>query len=112
MILPPPGTVLGQLDAIPDPGGRVATWDDLPILLARKGDEIRAYLNVCPHAGRPLNLPDGRVIAHAGTHLICPAHGAVFDILTGQGDGPLVGTSGLKPIPVHVEDGAIKAGEI
>jgi len=109
MTLPPPGTELGRVDAIPDPGGRVADWRELPVILARTGNEVRAYVNVCPHAGRPLNLPDGRVIAHAGTHLICPAHGAIFDILTGKGDGALVGGDALKPVPVRVENGVVFA---
>lgn len=109
MSLPPPGEVLGRVEAIPDPGGRVADWPGLPIILARKGDEVRAYINVCPHAGRALNLPDGRVIAHAGCYLICPAHGAIFDILTGKGDGALAGGDALKPVRVRVEDGKVIA---
>ena len=56
MTMPPSGTLLGRVADIPDPGGRVASWPDLPIILARKGEEVRAYLNVCPHAGRPMTF--------------------------------------------------------
>tara|TARA_R110002096_G_scaffold168117_12_gene338628 strand:- start:745 stop:1077 length:333 start_codon:yes stop_codon:yes gene_type:complete len=109
MTMPPSGTLLGRVADIPDPGGRVASWPDLPIILARKGEEVRAYLNVCPHAGRPMNLPDGRVIAHAECYLICPAHGAIFDILSGQGDGALVSGDALEPVAIRVENGDVLA---
>ena len=59
---PAPGTVLKRLDEIPDPGGAPADYDALPIIVLRSGDTVRAYVNVCPHAGRPLSLPSGKTL--------------------------------------------------
>lgn len=109
MILPPPGTLLGEVEAIPDPGGIVASWAEAPIILARKGEVVRAYLNICPHAGRPLNLPNGKVFAHGGNTLICPAHGAVFDIASGACAGGPAGASSLTPVAVDVRGGNVYA---
>jgi len=60
--LPAPGTVLKALGAIPDPGGAPADYDAVPILIVRAGGTVRAYVNVCPHQGRPLPA----VRAHVG----------------------------------------------
>jgi nitrite reductase/ring-hydroxylating ferredoxin subunit len=109
MILPPPGTLLGEVEGIPDPGGIIANWAEAPIILACREGVVRAYLNICPHAGRPLNLPNGKVFAHGGDTLICPAHGAVFDILSGACAGGPAGSSGLTPVSVDVRGGKIYA---
>ena len=53
------------------------------VLLLRKGDTVRAFLNLCPHAGRPLDIAPGRFIVEDG-YLICAAHGACFTIPDGE----------------------------
>ena len=107
--LPPAGTALGALKDIPDPGGRPADWDGAPLLLVRTGETVRAYINVCPHAGRPLSLPSGKTLVSKGRYIICPFHGASFDVETGACMGGPAGKAGLKPAPVRVEDGVVLA---
>ena len=49
------------------------------IVVVRKGDELVAYEDVCPHAGWRLSageIIDGR--------LECPGHGWEFDVATGE----------------------------
>jgi nitrite reductase/ring-hydroxylating ferredoxin subunit len=109
MTLPTPGTVLKALDAIPDPGGAPADYDAVPILIVRSGDIVRAWINVCPHQGRPLCLPSGRTLVSEGRFIVCPFHGASFDLETGACAGGPAGKSALKPAPIRIENGQVIA---
>lgn len=105
--LPPKGTVLATLSEIQDPGGYPTEYEDLPIIVVRSGDIVRAYINVCPHAGRPLSLPSGKMLISKGEHIVCPFHGASFAVDSGACTGGPAGNAGLKPIPVRVADGQV-----
>ena len=105
--LPPKGTVLVALDEVKDPGGHPTEHGELPILVVRSGEIVRAYINVCPHAGRPLSLPSGKTLVSKGEHIVCPFHGASFAVDTGACTGGPAGNAGLKPIPVAVEGGQV-----
>ncbi|WP_199200525.1 Rieske (2Fe-2S) protein [Alkalicaulis satelles] len=107
--LPAPGTALKALDAIPDPGGAPADYAPAPILIVRSGETVTAFLNVCPHQGRPLCLPSGRTLVSEGRFLVCPFHGASFDIATGACAGGPAGGSRLTAVPVQVADGMVVA---
>jgi len=107
--LPAPGTVLKALGAIPDPGGAPADYDAVPILIVRAGGTVRAYVNVCPHQGRPLCLPSGRTLVSEGQFIVCPFHGASFDLETGACVGGPAGKSVLTLAPVRVENGQVIA---
>ena len=57
---------LCRLDEIPDGGATAVDASladgDESLILLRRGDQVRGYLNVCPHAGRRLDYykgPDG-----------------------------------------------------
>ena len=106
---PAPGTVLKPLDAVPDPGGAPADYEALPILIVRSGETVKAYINVCPHQGRPLCLPSGKTLISEARFIVCPFHAASFDIETGACVGGPAGGAGLKPIAVEVRDGQVVA---
>lgn len=53
--------------------------NDWPVLLARQGDALFAVINRCTHASAALD--GGRVRRGA---VICPLHGARFQLATGQ----------------------------
>lgn len=106
---PAPGTVLARLDDIPDPGGRPADYEALPILIVRAGETVRAFVNVCPHQGRPLCLPSGKTLVSEGRFIVCPFHGASFDVDGGACVGGPAGKSALKPVDIEVRDGAVVA---
>ena len=77
------------------------------LVLYRLGDEVRAWLNVCPHAGRRLDWAPGQFLKSKDGHLVCAAHGASFEL--GRGDcvaGPCRGDS-LRAVPVQVRDGEV-----
>ena len=101
-----PGTKLGEVNDIPNPGGRPANLEDPPVLLVRTDEIVRAYINICPHAGRPLSLPSGKALVNNAI-LVCPFHGASFEVENGQCVGGPAGKSALKPVPIDVRDGVV-----
>lgn len=77
------------------------------LILHRQGGQARAWLNVCPHAGRRLDWAPGQFLKSKDGHLVCAAHGASFEL--GRGDcvaGPCRGDS-LRAVPVQVRDGEV-----
>ncbi|MGH8105416.1 MAG: Rieske (2Fe-2S) protein [Arenimonas sp.] len=69
------------------------------IMLYRDDAEIRAWLNICPHAGRRLDYVPGKFLMQDGD-LVCAAHGATFRLDNGECvAGPCRGAS-LKAVPV------------
>ena len=77
------------------------------LVLYRLGDEVRAWLNVCPHAGRRLDWAPGQFLKSKDGHLVCAAHGASFEL--DRGDcvaGPCRGDA-LRAVQVQVRDGEV-----
>jgi nitrite reductase/ring-hydroxylating ferredoxin subunit len=94
----PDGGVLG-VDP-PDPEGE-------PLLLARSGNSVQAWLNVCPHAGRRMDYAPGLFLVK-DNKLTCAVLGATF-ALREAGlcvAGPCRGQS-LVAVRVQVRDGVV-----
>ena len=80
---------------------RLCTIEDIPdngtlgfgdggtdsVFAVRKLSGVHVYRNRCPHAGAPLNWMPHRFLDRSREHIICSAHGALFDI----GSGACVG---------------------
>lgn len=102
--------VLCQLDDIPDDGVLGVDPPDPtgePLLLARHGNSVQCWLNVCPHAGRRMDYTPGRFLVK-DEKLICAVHGSTF-ALREAGlcvGGPCRGQS-LVAVPVQVRDGCV-----
>ncbi len=78
------------------------------LILLRRGAQVHAYHNECPHAGRRLDWAPGKFLVKDGT-IVCAAHGAVFDVASGAClGGPC--RSGLARVPVRVEAGEVRLG--
>jgi nitrite reductase/ring-hydroxylating ferredoxin subunit len=105
--------VVCALADIPDPGARGfsppgARFPD-EYFLVRRGDALRAYRNVCPHAGNFLNWKADAFLTRDKTRIMCSAHGALFDPASGACvAGPCIGRS-LESVPVTVTDGRVMA---
>lgn len=105
-----PNEILCRLDDIPDGGVLGVDPPDPegePLLLARRGNSVQAWLNVCPHAGRRMDYAPGLFLVK-DDKLTCAVHGATF-ALAENGlcvQGPCRGES-LAPVPLRVEGGAI-----
>jgi nitrite reductase/ring-hydroxylating ferredoxin subunit len=77
------------------------------LVLTRHQGTPRAWLNVCPHAGRALNWAPDRFLTDDRGRLVCAAHGAVFQPYDGSCvAGPCLGAA-LTEVPVVERDEAI-----
>lgn len=108
---PPPGPALIALDGIADGGFAetdvVLEGDAESLILYRQGDAVRAWLNVCPHAGRRLDWAPGQFLKSKEGLLVCAAHGASFELARGECvAGPCRGES-LRAVAVEVRDGQV-----
>ena len=81
------------------------------VIVTRRGDTIGAFLNRCPHARWPLDTFDGRFLFTPEGTLICAAHSAVFDAITGAClGGPGQGLS-LTQVPIVRDGDEVIVGE-
>lgn len=77
------------------------------LILYRDGEQVRAWLNVCPHAGRRLDWAPGEFLKSRDGLLVCAVHGASFELQQGQCvAGPCRGQA-LRPVAVVVRDGGV-----
>ena len=78
------------------------------LILYRNGDEVRAWLNICPHAGRRLDWAPGKFLLSKDGLLVCAAHGASFELREGTCvAGPCRGDA-LRQVAVCVVDGGVR----
>ena len=87
---------------------RVAHGDGMRYLvLFRRGGDVLGYDNTCPHQGRPLNLSPDRFLFTRDGWLMCPHHGASFDVMTGACvEGPCRG-SALRAVNIELREGEV-----
>ncbi|MFW5843542.1 MAG: Rieske 2Fe-2S domain-containing protein, partial [Spirochaetota bacterium] len=79
--------------------------DEESVLLVRKGENLFAWGNACPHVGCPLSW--GYI---HGDEIVCGCHNARFDITTGK----LRSAPGVDDLPayeVREEDGEVFVGK-
>ena len=103
--------VICRLDDLGESGARgfAIGSGDWPLrgFVVRVNDEVRGYVNRCPHAGHPLNLLPHRFLTPASDLILCSSHGALFEKLTGYCVvGPCAGRS-LEAIALRVESGFV-----
>lgn len=87
---------------VQEKGFRCFTVDEAAVVICRFRDEFFAVENLCSHA--LATFDDGRM---RGYRLMCPLHGATFDIR----DGSVTGAPATRPIrsyPLRVVDGTIE----
>ncbi|MDD0809230.1 Rieske (2Fe-2S) protein [Curvibacter sp. RS43] len=91
-----PALHLCHLDELPE--GCSRGFDPLQqgqdaVLLVRWQGQVHAYLDACPHhGGTPMAWRKDAYLNAAGDRIVCHAHGAQFDIATGQCTlGPCLG---------------------
>lgn len=109
----PQGEVLCRLEDIPDGGVLGVDPPDPvgePLVLARHGNAVQAWLNVCPHAGRRMNYAPGLFLVK-DDKLTCAVHGSTFALREGGlcVGGPCRGQS-LVAVHVKVQNGVVTRG--
>ena len=105
------GTELIALSRIPDGGFAEAEalvdGDLASLILHRRGDGVRAWLNVCPHAGRRLDWAPGEFLKSKDGLLVCAVHGASIETDGGACvAGPCRGEH-LRAVAVRIRDGVV-----
>ena len=81
--------------------------DALDLIVLRRGNQVFAYVNRCPHGGTPLETFPDRFLDESGDLLICSTHGARFQVSDGVCvAGPCKGAA-LRPVRVHVSGGSV-----
>jgi len=79
--------------------------------VVRAGDELKAYVNRCPHAGHALDLIPGRFLTADGALILCASHGALFEKSTGQClAGPCAGRA-LTAVALEIVAGVVMLAE-
>jgi len=107
MAVKAPVIKLCRLDELPVDGAR--GFDPLGegrdgLFVLRQGETLRAFRNVCPHQGASLPWRKDAYLNSRGTHIVCNAHGSLFDRETGKCvSGPALGRS-LDPVDVFVDE--------
>lgn len=85
----------------------VIDGDAESLVLYREGEDVRGFLNICPHAGRRLDWAPGQFLKSREGHLVCAAHGASFALDSGLCvAGPCKGDR-LRAVPLQVREGQV-----
>jgi len=105
--------VLCRLEELQDPGSRGATLRQgdrlLDVMVVRKGQNVYAYVNSCPHTGSPLDWVEHEFLSLDKQYIQCAMHAALFRLADGLCvAGPCTGSS-LTAIAVTVESGLVVA---
>ena len=105
------GVILCKLEDIDDGSAKELSYsagDEIyNIFLQRKGDDVFAYNNACPHTGAPLNMELGQFMEKSGTYLMCHTHGALFQLDDGFCvAGPCNGAS-LEKFDIMIKSGNV-----
>ncbi|MFP4559769.1 MAG: Rieske (2Fe-2S) protein [Thiohalorhabdus sp.] len=93
---------VGRIEDIPPGSVARVEADDVPMAVVNLGGELYALTNLCTHMDAELHEgeldPEGE--------LECPAHGARFDVRTGEALTPPAFET-LETYPVQVADGLV-----
>jgi 3-phenylpropionate/trans-cinnamate dioxygenase ferredoxin subunit len=81
-----------SLEALPLGGLRACTIDGRELVVCHSRDGLYALDNTCTHAYA--RMCEGRL---RGIRLVCPLHGASFDVR----DGRVLGAPASKPLATH-----------
>lgn len=107
-----PDIRLCHLDELPD--GEARGFDPLgggqdTVLVVRRGATLHGYRDLCPHYGdTPMAWRRHAYLNAGGTHIVCAAHGALFEIDGGMCvRGPCLGQA-LTPVKLALN----AAGEV
>jgi len=78
------------------------------VFIVRRGETLHAWRDACPHMGNegsPMAWRKDAYLNRDGSRIVCHAHGAQFDLVTGVClIGPCLGQT-LARVPVRVDAG-------
>ena len=89
-----------KINLIPEEGTVLAPFFGRELHVWRRGETFSAAANACLHFGGPLECKDGK--------LVCPWHGATFNLETGEREsGPAPKNARLMFLSTRVEGDAL-----
>ncbi len=102
---------VGRVDQLEHSGSTITFEIDRSKFLSgfviRRGRNLYAYVNHCPHNGSRLDWVPGDLFDETGKYLICATHGAIFEPQTGNCvDGPCINQK-LIELPVKMQQETI-----
>ncbi|HYI82110.1 MAG TPA: Rieske (2Fe-2S) protein [Acetobacteraceae bacterium] len=109
--------VLGRLAEFSDRAAapvsyRRADGREVAVIVVRRGAELRAYLDLCPHQFLPLTWRGRNVLSADGERLRCSNHGAEFAAEDGRGVSGPGSACGRTPVPLRVDgDGTVRVAD-
>lgn len=110
---PPPGTPVCPRSAVR--GATILTLQTergaFPLLVVETPVGLRGYVNACPHQYLPLDYRSSQILSADGRMLLCSAHGARFDAVSGTGVGGEGLGCALDAVPLRALDGHIFIGD-
>lgn len=108
----PAAALLLPLDSIA-PGDlrevEVVVAGDAESLILHRDEQgvVRAWLNVCPHAGRRLDWAPGKFLRGKDGLLVCAVHGASFELRRGECVGGPCQGEALRAVALELRDGGV-----
>jgi|SRR5450830_214780 len=102
---------LCHLEQLPEGGARgfdAESSGQATIFVLRRGQQAWAWRDACPHHGTPLPWRKDAYLDASGEHVVCAAHGALFDPITGICTlGPCLGDA-LTAVSLRIDpDGSL-----
>jgi nitrite reductase/ring-hydroxylating ferredoxin subunit len=77
------------------------------IMLFPYAGTIRAFINICPHQGMPLNQAPDKFMFSGEGFLMCAQHGARFELDTGKCVGGACRGANLQIVSVTLEGDSV-----
>jgi len=74
------------------------------IFLVKKEDQVFGYVNICPHAGAPLEWNMDEFLDENKESIICAMHGAKFTIEEGECIGGPCDGNGLTQVDLIIKN--------
>lgn len=78
------------------------------VIVVKHNDNVTVWHNLCPHQARPLNYATGKYLQTPEGQLVCAAHGATFELTTGECiAGPCKGSM-LRQVSINQYNGQVR----
>jgi len=102
--------LLCRVSDIPDGGARgfaPDTGGNDKLFAVRRGAAVYVYLNTCPHNWRPLDWAKDKFLACPGGDIVCFAHGAHFDVASGECTAGICEGQYLISVPARIANNEV-----
>jgi nitrite reductase/ring-hydroxylating ferredoxin subunit len=107
---PPPGLKLCEVAVIPDGGCVGYRFEDGErpgVMICRSGEQVWAYMNICPHLSLPLDSRPGVFMMDGPEEVMCAFHCAVFRFSDGLCVRGPARSLHLDTVPIEIVDGHV-----